>query len=72
MPNNHDYTFSLTRPAYDQALLYRKFKYETAQEQVKFQAFRVPSATSGKPVYFQVKISITSLTPHFYPLLYLK
>jgi hypothetical protein len=44
---------------------------------VKFHVFQVPGAVKDsagklKEVYYKAKISINSLTPHFYPMIYLK
>jgi hypothetical protein len=77
IPNNHDYTFALTRTARGGALLFQKYQFTSVQEQVKFHVFYVPrasrnSAGSLSDVYFRVKISINQLSPGFYPTLYLK
>ena len=59
IPNNHDYTFSLTQPSWDKALLYQKYQFQSVQEQVKFHVFQVPRARrnadgSLTDVYFRV------------------
>jgi len=39
IPNNHDYTFALTRTSHGGALLFQKYQFTSVQEQVKFHVF---------------------------------
>jgi len=76
IPNNHDSTYSLTHADFNEQLLYEKFQYQSIQEHVKFHVFQVPGATFNKDKelsdsYYRTKISINSLTPHFYPMIYI-
>ena len=76
IPNNHDFTFRLKHPYFNFASLFQKFQYQSASEQVKFHVFQVPGAAQNPNTvtsnFFKVRILISALTPHFYPVLYLK
>lgn len=76
IPNNHDSTYSLTHADFNDLNLYEKYQYQSNQEYVKFHVFQVPGAKlvnkNLEEVFYRVRISINSLTPHFYPMLYLK
>jgi hypothetical protein len=77
IPNNHDSTYSLTHASFNDNLMYEKFQYESDHEYVKFHVFQVPGAKlieddRFEDEYFHVNLSISALTPHFYPQVYLK
>lgn len=68
--NNHDYTYTLTRPLFQDWTVRQKFFFKTVEEQVKFHVFRVPPPTSAT-AHHKVAITIDPLTPNFYPKIYL-
>lgn len=72
VPTNNDFTYSLISPVFNYETMAQKFTFMTDKEQVKYHVFQVPNGTVTTPTYFQVVISVTSLTPALYPMLYLK
>lgn len=69
--NNHDFTYTLKHPVFNDWSMQQKFRYDTVQEQVKFHVFQVPPSRTGSTVYHTVSITLDPLTPSFYPQIYL-
>jgi hypothetical protein len=57
--------------------MYVKFQYQSFGEEIKFHVMQVPGAPEPEgnempAAYYRATITIESLTPHFYPQIYLK
>jgi len=78
VPNNHDQFYGNPHQLFNSLLLYQKYQFETVNEQVKWLIFDAPPALYNREdgnlldVYYQATISIEPLTPHFYPILYVR
>lgn len=68
--NNHDYTYTLKHPIFQDWTMQQKFHFKTAVEQVKFHVFRVPPPSTATE-HHKVEITVDPLTPNFYPKIYL-